>query len=76
MLGTESGWGSGMGLGMWAFWILLIVIIVALLRVVGSVFGSPPSPPDKSPMEILKSRYARGEIDEEEFNHRRHELEK
>ena len=76
MFGTESGWGFGMGLGMWAFWILLIVIIVALLKVIGSVFGTPPSPPDKSPMEILKSRYARGEIDEEEFNHRRHELEK
>jgi putative membrane protein len=76
MFGTDGGWGFGMGLGMWAFWILLIVIVVALVKVVGSGFGSPPATPDKSPMEILKARYARGEIDEEEFNNRRRDLEK
>ena len=65
-----------MGLGMWVFWIVLIVIIVVLVKVAGSGSGSTPSSPDKSPMEILKARYARGEIDEEEFNRRRHELEK
>jgi len=74
MFGSDSGWGFGMGLGMWVFWIVLIVIIVALVKVISPGAGSAPS--DKSPMEILKTRYARGEIDEEEFNRRRSELEK
>lgn len=76
MFGTDSGWGSGMGLGMLFFWIVLIVIVVALVRVIGPGSGSPPDVPDKSPIEILKARYARGEIDEEEFHRRRRELEK
>ena len=74
MFGTDGGWG--MGLGMWVFWIVLVVIIVALVKVIGPGSGSPPATPDKSPMEILRARYARGEIDEEEFNRRRRELEK
>ncbi len=76
MFGTEGGWGFGMGLGMWLFWVLLIVFIVALVKVFSSSSGSPPAGADKSPMEILKARYARGEIDEEEFERRRHELDK
>ncbi len=76
MFGTDGGWGFGMGLGMWIIWIALIVIIVALVKVIITGSGSPPADPDKSPMEILKARYALGEIDEEEFNRRRHELEK
>ncbi len=74
MFGSEGGWGFGMGLGMWVFWIVLIIIIVDMIRVISPGYGS--SPPEKNPMEILKARYARGEIDEEEFNQRRKELEK
>ena len=76
MFGTDGGWGFGMGLGMWIFWILLIVVIVALVKVFGSSTGSSPAGADKTPMEILKARFARGDIDEEEFNRRRRELEK
>ena len=69
----EAGW---MGAGMWLFWILLIVVIVVLLRVVAGD-GSPPPPGRRdSPLDILKARYARGEIDDEEFEHRRREREK
>ncbi|MBT8117856.1 MAG: SHOCT domain-containing protein [Gammaproteobacteria bacterium] len=75
-MGTDGGWGFGMGIGMWVFWILLIVIIVALVKMVGPGPESSSGRPDKSPMEILKARYACGEIDEEEFNRRRHELER
>ena len=71
MFGENVGW---MGIGMWLFWILFIVIIVVLLK---AISGSGTSTlPDKSPMEILKARYARGEIDDEEFQRRRHELER
>ena len=67
-----DGWmGFGGGL-MWFFWIFVIVAIVMLLR----------TGPDKrssndreTPLEILQKRYARGEIDEEEFRRRKAELE-
>jgi len=68
--------GGWMGGGMWLFWIVLIVIVVLLLRAVsGGASSSPPSRQD-TPLEILKARYARGEIDDEEFQRRRRELEK
>jgi uncharacterized membrane protein len=31
---------------------------------------------EESPMKLLKARYARGEISDEEFQQRKHELEK
>lgn len=58
---------------MWLFWILIIVAIVLLIRsFVGN--NSAHTPPD-SAMDILKKRFARGEIDEEEFEKRRSKLE-
>ena len=53
---------------MWLFWILLIVVIVWAVRGLG---GGPSGPArgrtDKTPLQILEERFARGEIDEEEF---------
>ena len=71
MFGEHAGW---MGAGMWIFWILFPVIIIVLLMVLSGSGSASLS--ENSPMEILKARYARGEIDDEEFQHRRHELEK
>ena len=76
MFDTHGGWGFGMGFGMWLFWIVLIVILVAVVRLISHGSGSSSGKADKSPMDILKERYARGEIDEEKFNRQRHELEK
>jgi putative membrane protein len=70
----EGGW---LGAGMWVFWILLIVIIVVLVRAVAGSSATPPQQDrHETPLEILKARYARGEIDEEEYERRRRELEK
>lgn len=73
MLGDHGGFGFGGGF-MWIFWILIIVAIVALFRgISGSGTGAPSS---ETPMGILRKRFANGEITDEEFEHRRKELEK
>lgn len=69
----EGGWIGG---GMWIFWILLIVVVVVLVKAFSVRSPDLPAERHESPLEILKARYARGEINEEEFERRRRELEK
>jgi putative membrane protein len=78
--------GGGMGalfflgmIGNLAFWALIIVAVFFLVRRLG---GSPPPPPPPPPMppmppapgrdpfQILAERYARGEIDHDEYQQR------
>ena len=67
--GHMSGWGYGfMGVGMALFWGLLIFGIVVLLRYTGGGRGQPPAP--DSAERILAERFARGEIDEQEYRQR------
>ncbi|WP_199824921.1 SHOCT domain-containing protein [Streptomyces maremycinicus] len=72
-----SGWGwFGMSLGMIVFWGLIITVFVLLFRALsrpapggsGEVTPSPPTPP--SAEQLLAERFARGEIDEEEYQRR------
>jgi len=75
------GWGYGMGwfgiIIMAAFWIAVIVGIVFLIRwlVVSTRTGGRGGRPEDSVLEILKRRYARGEINKEEFEEKRKDLE-
>ncbi len=69
--------GGGMGIGMLLFWGLIIFGIVMLVRGFGGTSSSAVSEPrvrDKSPLDILGERYARGEIDKAEFAQKRGEL--
>jgi len=72
------GWGMGFGMiGMGLFWIVLIVAVVALLRGQwgGGWGGGPPAErPPRSALDILKERYARGEIGREEFEEKKRDL--
>ncbi len=75
MSGHEDGMLFG-GVFMWLFWILLIVIIVLLVRfLVSANDTSTLARPEKDPLTMLKERYARGEIDDDEYEHRKKELE-
>lgn len=72
----HSGWGWGhMMLGgtmMVAFWVGLILLIVLLVRAIaGNGSAGRDRPGTDTPLDILKQRYARGEIDQSEFEQRR-----
>jgi len=72
----SGGWGMGFGfLFMLLFWGLVIVGIVALFR--WSMVQKTPKgkPHGKSPLEILQERYARGEIDHDEYEQKKRDLE-
>lgn len=64
-------WGFGMGLGMLLFFALIVVGIVLLLRPAASETRREH---DRA-LEILNERFARGEIDREEYEERRRVLE-
>jgi len=75
--GSYGGMGWGMGLGMLLFWGLVLVGVVALARWLGADAdrGTPP-PPNHNALDILAQRYARGEIDREEYEQKRRDLER
>lgn len=77
MMGREGGWvwGVGMGLGglaMLVFWGALIVGAILVVRHLG---GIPGSEVRTSPLDILKGRYAAGEITREQYAQMRKDLE-
>jgi len=59
---------------MWIFWIAVIVGLIFLIRWV--VQQSKPSEPKikEDALEILKKRYAIGEIDKEQFEQKKKDL--
>lgn len=64
------GWGGWivMTLAMVTFWALVIVAVVAIFR--GTKTSSGAGPTSKEPLDILNQRFARGEIDEQEYHAR------
>ncbi len=84
--GSHHMWGGGPG---WFFGpvlmfltlaaiAVLVVLLVRWLATGKSNFGGLTAPgggPNTSPMDILKERFARGEIDKKEFEDRRKVLE-
>jgi putative membrane protein len=66
------GW-SWLPAVMWIFWIVLIIVVLLLIRSQAvSVRGLEAS--RESAEEILKKRYARGEIDKDEYEHKLSDL--
>lgn len=78
--------GGGM-MGGWMVlgWLLALVVLVALvvaivwvLRRAGGNYWSPsaiPEPPANTALDILKRRYAQGEIDAEQYERMKRQLE-
>ena len=63
------GWGGGMGwpwpLLMFVFWIIVIGAVVYFVR--SAITGRDRGSLDASALDILKKRYARGEISKDEY---------
>lgn len=77
-------WWDGGGYGMFFGPLLMIVILAATIAAVvllvrwlsgtspGTIFGNQP--PTRTPLDILKERFAKGEIGKDEFEERRRVL--
>ena len=69
-----GGWGYAlMAISMVLFWGAVIYGIVALVRYArrdGPRRGEPAGPPAPEPERLLAERFARGEIDEDEYHQR------
>ncbi len=71
MEGMGFGAGSGMYFGM-IFWILILVGIVALVVwAIRKTGRTDVAAGNETALDILKKRYARGDIDKEEFEKRK-----
>jgi putative membrane protein len=69
------GYGGGMGVMGW-WWLVWLAIIVGAVWVGARFLGGTRTrtTTDESPETILKRRYARGEIDREEFERRLNDI--
>ena len=72
-----SGFGNGMMGGMWIFpllfWILFIAGVVFIVRWL-TERKNHSSSPTESALEVLKKRYARGEIDKDTFEQMKRDI--
>jgi putative membrane protein len=75
--GMDWGYGTHWfgGILMIIFWIAVIVGIIVLIRWLILSKGSGGSSRGQGSLEILRQRYARGEIDREEFEEKKRDLE-
>jgi putative membrane protein len=78
-MGDMMGGGMMGGMVLWVFLWALVGIALLVLAVVGIIWlvrridGPPPIPPThgETPEELLRRRYAAGEIEEDEYTRRR-----
>ncbi|MBI5639996.1 MAG: SHOCT domain-containing protein [Nitrospirae bacterium] len=72
---ADYPWGWGMGFGwlfMVFFWVLIISGIVYLVRVIAG--REKKGPEEETPLDILKRRYAKGEITKDEYDRIKEDL--
>jgi putative membrane protein len=78
MMGGYGGMGYGMGwfggIIMIVFWVLVIVGLVFLIRWLAASTKGEGRVAGDSPLDIIKRRYARGEINRDEFEEKKRDL--
>ncbi|VAX21531.1 hypothetical protein MNBD_NITROSPINAE03-1637 [hydrothermal vent metagenome] len=74
-MGMMSGYGMFFGM---FFWILLSAGVIALVlwavQKTGNTNNAASAPPQETAMDILKKRFARGEIDKDEYEEKKKTL--
>ena len=66
---------GGFGMGWW--WIIGIIVLIAVIWPVSQRFNrnnNVPRETEKTALDILKERYANGEINKQEFEERKQDL--
>lgn len=66
--GPGWGWMIGGWVMMLVFWALVIIGIAALVRYLSAGSGKTPARETEVPLDILRRRYAAGEITKEQFD--------
>ncbi|MBI4089251.1 MAG: SHOCT domain-containing protein [Candidatus Levybacteria bacterium] len=74
MMGGWGAFGIFGWLSMLLFWLLLILGVVALVRYLARSGESGRHEDTKTPLDILKERYAKGKIDKKEFEEKKKDL--
>ena len=71
------GNGFGMGFGGGFMWLFIVLLIIALVWIGTAVAGGSGRSRDapRNALEILKERYANGEIDRDQFERMRRDIE-
>ncbi len=72
MMGDFGAGMMGYGILWLLFWILVIIGLALLIRYLWQ--GGGASREEESALEILKKKYARGEINKEEFEEKKKDL--
>jgi putative membrane protein len=63
-----------MGWSMVLWWVVAIVVLVLVVRLVAGSLSGLGSRADETPEHTLKRRYAKGEIEQEEYQRRLEDL--
>jgi putative membrane protein len=71
MDGFGHGWGMGWG---WIIGVIVLVVVIWIFIRAMYQTGSRKEPERKSPLDVLKDRYARGDISREEFEEKKRDL--
>jgi len=69
------GYGGYGGMFMWLIWIIIGAVIIYFVFNLSKGNGKSIDSEKESPTEILKRRYAKGEITKEEFDRIKKEIE-
>ncbi|HEY9204446.1 MAG TPA: SHOCT domain-containing protein [Candidatus Methanoperedens sp.] len=74
-LNMMDGFGSGMmGYGGWILWLLFWILLIIGLALLIRYLWQGGKREEESALEILKKKYARGEIGKEEFEQKKKDL--
>jgi len=69
--GTMGGWDwFAMSVGTLLFWALILTAVVLFVRAFNGTSRTTDAPPPPAAEQLLAERFARGEIDDDEYHRR------